>query len=142
MENTGGKRLGGGIRTSFPRPACPGPAALPRHRHPETVLRRARLPAWPPRPGRPPGRARGGAMANTSARRMTLRQLLTASEKCSRDLANELRSTLLVRVSDARELSRPVRGRSHYPTVLAVANALNKLGEAHEEIQALTAFLT
>jgi len=81
-------------------------------------------------------------MVNKSARRMTLRQLLTASEKCSRDLANELRSTLLVRVSDARELSRPVRRRSHYPTVLAVANALNKLGEANEEIQALTAFLT
>jgi len=78
---------------------------------------------------------------NKPARRMTLRQLLTSSEKCSRDLAEQLQSTLLVRVADARELSRPVRRRSHYPTVLALVNALHKLGEATEEIQALVSFL-
>ena len=78
---------------------------------------------------------------NKPARRMTLRQLLTNSEKCSRDLGEQLHSTLLPRVSDARDLSRPVRRRSHYPTVIALVNALNKLGEANDEIQALVGFL-
>jgi hypothetical protein len=79
--------------------------------------------------------------ANRPGRRMTLRQLLTHSEKCSRDLGEQLRATLLPRISDARDLSRPVRRRSHYPTVVALVNALNRLGEAHEEIQALVGFL-
>jgi len=78
---------------------------------------------------------------NKPARRMTLRQLLTHSEKCSRDLGEQLVATLLPRVSDARDLSRPVRRRSHYPTVIALVNALNKLSEANDEIQALVGFL-
>jgi len=61
------------------------------------------------------------------ARRMTLRQLLTHSEKCTRDLAEHLQATLLQRVTDFRDLSRPVRRRSHYPTLLALHNALQKL---------------
>jgi NTP pyrophosphatase (non-canonical NTP hydrolase) len=79
--------------------------------------------------------------ANKPARRMTLRQLLTSSEKCSHDLAEQLHSTLLSRVADCRELSRPVRRRSNYPTVVALSNALRKLGEAEEEIEALVGFL-
>ena len=39
------------------------------------------------------------------------------------------------------DLSRPVRRRSHYPTVVAVMNALNKLSEANEETEALVDFL-
>jgi hypothetical protein len=72
---------------------------------------------------------------------MTLRQLLTNSEKCSRDLAEQLHSTMLSRVADCRELSRPVRRRSHYPTVIALVNALNKLQQANEEIDAVVTFL-
>jgi len=79
--------------------------------------------------------------ADKPARRMTLRQLLTHSEKCSRDLGEQLHSTLLSRVSDCRDLTRPVRRRSHYPTVLALVNALNKLQQANEEIQGLVNFL-
>ena len=79
--------------------------------------------------------------ANKPARRLTLRQLLTNSEKCSHDLAEQLHSTLLSRIADCRELSRPVRRRSHYPTVIALVNALKKLGEAQEEIEALVGFL-
>ena len=79
--------------------------------------------------------------ANKPTRRMTLRQLLTHSEKCARDLGEQLQSTLMPRVTDARDLSRPVRRRSHYPTVIALVNALNKLSEANDEIQALVTFL-
>jgi len=78
---------------------------------------------------------------NPNVRRLTLRQLLTASEKCTRDLAEQLHTTLLSRAADCRDLSRPVRRRSHYPTVVAVMNALNKLSEANEETEALVDFL-
>jgi hypothetical protein len=73
--------------------------------------------------------------------RMTLRQLLTHAEKCSRDLIEHLQATLLPRVSDMRELSRPVRRRSHYPTLLAMQNALRKLLEAGAETEVLATYL-
>ena len=75
------------------------------------------------------------------ARRMTLRQLLTHSEKCSRDLTEHLHTTLLAQVSDFRDLSRPVRRRSHYPTLVAMQNALKKLVAARDEAQALANYL-
>jgi hypothetical protein len=75
------------------------------------------------------------------ARRMTLRQLLTHSEKCSRDLIEHLQSTLLQQVSDFRDLSRPVRRRSHYPTMVAVQNALKKLMAAGNEAQTVADYL-
>jgi len=78
---------------------------------------------------------------NPQIRRMTLRQLLTSAEKCSRDLADQLRSTLLARTADCRDLSRPVRRRSHYPTVVALVNSMNKLEEAGGEMAALVDFL-
>jgi len=73
--------------------------------------------------------------------RMTLRQLMTYAEKCSRDLAEHLQANLLPRISDIRELSRPVRRRSHYPTLLAIQNALRKLLEANTETQELANYL-
>lgn len=75
------------------------------------------------------------------ARRMTLRQLLTHSEKCSRDLGEQLHTTLLPRNTDCRELSRPVRRRSHFPTVIALLNALHKLELADQETQTLADYL-
>jgi len=75
------------------------------------------------------------------ARRMTLRQLLTHSEKCARDLAEHLHTTVLVRNTDCRELSRPVRRRSHYPTIVALVNALHKLQIANQETQVLADYL-
>ena len=45
-------------------------------------------------------------------RRMTLRQLMTHSEKCARDLIEHLSSTMLPHVNDFRDLNRPVRRRS------------------------------
>jgi hypothetical protein len=78
---------------------------------------------------------------NRPVRRMTLRQLLTHSEKCSRDLIEHCQATLLSRISDFRDLSRPVRRRSHYPTMLALQNALKKLLEAGEEAMAMAQYL-
>jgi hypothetical protein len=74
-------------------------------------------------------------------RRMTLRQLLTHSEKCSRDLLEMCNSVLLARIGEFRDLSRPVRRRSHYPTMLAIGNALKKLGTVDEETQAMAEYL-
>ena len=72
---------------------------------------------------------------------MTLRQLLTHSEKCSRDLLEMCNSVLLARIAEFRDLSRPVRRRSHYPTMLAIGNALKKLGTVDEETQAMAEYL-
>src|SRR5262249_46945501 len=77
-------------------------------------------------------------MAEKTLRRMTLRQLLTHSEKGARDLVEHLQATVLPRCSDCRELSRPVRRRSHYPTLVAVQNALKKLQEAAQQAQEMT----
>ena len=65
-------------------------------------------------------------MTERPFRRMTLRQLLTHSEKCTRDLIEHFQATLLPRVTDFRDLSRPVRRKSHYPTMVALLNALNR----------------
>jgi hypothetical protein len=74
-------------------------------------------------------------------RRMTLRQLMTHSEKCARDLAEHLQASLLPCVSEYRDLSRPVRRKSHYPTLVALANALKKMEQAGEESRALADYL-
>src|SRR5262245_51224889 len=79
--------------------------------------------------------------AEKPIRRMTLRQLLTHSEKCARDLTDLVHTNFLGRVSDFRDLSRPVRRRSHYPTMLAMLNALKKLEDSAEQLQALADFL-
>ena len=67
-------------------------------------------------------------------RRMTLRQLLTHSEKCSRDLIEQINGNFVPSVSDFRDLNRPVRRKSHYPTLFAVMNALTKLEKATSEL--------
>ncbi len=95
-----------------------------------------------------PGRAGGGArrlnyaetiaMSNQySIRRMTLRQLLTSTDKCARDLLDLVYTTFLSQLSDFRDLSRPVRRRSNFPTMIAMQNALRKLVKNHEEVQLL-----
>jgi hypothetical protein len=74
-------------------------------------------------------------------RRMTLRQLLTHSEKVVRDLIEHMKTEFTSRAQDYRELTRPVRRRSHYPTLIALHNALQKLGDAGEEAQQLSGYL-
>jgi len=86
--------------------------------------------------------SRGFYMSNEGPlRRMTLRQLLTHSEKCSRDMLELCNTALLTRLSEFRDLSRPTRHRSNYPTMLAIGNALKKVTTAHEEIHAMTDYL-
>jgi hypothetical protein len=74
-------------------------------------------------------------------RRLPLRDLLTDAEKRSRDLAEHLSNTWLPRVTDLRDLSRPLRRKSHYPTLLALQNALQRViqltGESSELIDYL-----
>lgn len=77
-----------------------------------------------------------GMASNQNIRRMTLRQLLTASEKCTRDLIELFQSGFMNRVGDFRDLSRPVRRRSHYPTMLAMHNSLRKLQEISDQTRA------
>ncbi len=74
-------------------------------------------------------------------RRMTLRQQLTHAEKCSRDVIEHINGNLLPSVSDVRDLSRPVRRRSHYPTMVSLSNALNKLQRAGVEITQILEYL-
>lgn len=61
--------------------------------------------------------------------RLPLRQLLASSDKCTRELHEMVHTQLLQRIAEARELSRPVRRRSHYPTMMALQNGLRRLHE-------------
>jgi hypothetical protein len=63
-------------------------------------------------------------------RRMTLRQQLTHAEKCSRDLIEHFQTTILPYLTDLRDLSRPVRRRSHYPAMVALINSLKRVQQA------------
>jgi hypothetical protein len=75
------------------------------------------------------------------ARRMTLRQQLTHAEKCSRDIIEHLQGSLLPSISDVRDLSRPVRRRSHYPTMVSLSNSVNKLQQAGTEVTQMLEYL-
>jgi hypothetical protein len=84
---------------------------------------------------------RPNMVLDQSFRRMTLRQLLTLAEKCSRDLQEQLKGTLAPRVAEFRDLSRPVRRRSHYPTLKSMRNALTRLQDAEKEVTAMVEYL-
>ena len=74
-------------------------------------------------------------------RRLPLRDLMTDAEKRSRDVAEHMHSTWGSCATDLRDLSRPLRRKSHYPTLLALQNALQKVltltGETGELIDYL-----
>ena len=72
-----------------------------------------------------------------SSRRLTLRQLLTVAEKSSRDLIEQLQISVLGQISDFRDLSRPVRRRSHYPTMVSLQNAMKKMLNAHHDAETI-----
>ncbi|CAN5186833.1 hypothetical protein BH10PLA2_BH10PLA2_28030 [soil metagenome] len=67
------------------------------------------------------------------SRRMTLRQQMTHVEKLTRDMIEHVNCTLLTHISDLRDLSRPIRKKSHYPTLVAMANSLNKVTQSTAE---------
>jgi hypothetical protein len=74
-------------------------------------------------------------------RRLPLRDLLTDAEKRTRDLIEQLHVTFLTRAADLRELSRPVRKRSHFPTIQALLNALQKMQQTADETEQLISYL-
>jgi hypothetical protein len=74
-------------------------------------------------------------------RRLTLRQLLAGSDKASRELYETVHTHYLQRLADARDLSRPVRRRSHYPTMTALQNGLRRLNEASDHVDQQLALL-
>jgi hypothetical protein len=78
---------------------------------------------------------------NKPVKRMTLRQLLTHSEKCARDLIELVHTGFLGKVGDFRDLSRPVRRRSHYPSMIALQNSLKKVIETVKQTQELSDLL-
>jgi hypothetical protein len=80
--------------------------------------------------------------AEKSFRRLPLRDLLTDAEKRARDLAEHMHVTWLGRINDLHELSRPVRRRSHFPTLLALLNAFQKFDEVNQETQRMLDYLS
>jgi len=66
-------------------------------------------------------------------RRLPLRDLLTDAEKRARDLAEHYARTWMAGVADLRDLSRPVRRKSHFPTLLAMQNSLQKVLRLNQE---------
>lgn len=76
-------------------------------------------------------------MAEKSLRRLPLRQLLASSDKATRELAELVHTHLMPRVADFRDLTRPVRRKSHYPTMIAFVNGLRRLTQANEQLQAM-----
>jgi hypothetical protein len=80
-------------------------------------------------------------ITDKSFRRLPLRDLLTDAEKRTRDLADHFTAVWMARLADLRDLSRPVRKRSHYPTLLALRNSLEKVTSLSEESQRLIDYL-
>jgi hypothetical protein len=74
-------------------------------------------------------------------RRLPLRDLLTDAEKRARDLIDQLSNTVLARVTDLRDLSRPIRRKSHYPTLVALQNSLQKYLQSNEETEGMIEYL-
>lgn len=74
-------------------------------------------------------------------RRLPLRDLLTDAEKRSRDVSDNLNNNLLLKVSDLRDLSRPVRKKSHYPTLIALKHSLERVVEMTNEAEELIEYL-
>jgi C4-dicarboxylate-specific signal transduction histidine kinase len=74
-------------------------------------------------------------------RRLPLRDLLTDAEKRSRDVVEHITNTWLAKVADLRDLSRPLRRKSHYPTLLALQNSLQRVVQLSGETDELLDYL-
>ena len=74
-------------------------------------------------------------------KRMTLRELLIHAEKCTRDLIEQFHGDVLPHVADYRDLNRPVRRRSHYPTLQTLVNSQRSLDQSLDESLTLCDYL-
>jgi len=72
-----------------------------------------------------------------SVRRLPLRDLLTDAEKRTRDLAERLHTTVREYIDDLRDLSRPQRKKSAFPTLVALHNSLTRFLRADQDTTAL-----
>lgn len=80
-------------------------------------------------------------MSDKTLHRLTLRQLLTSSDKTTHEVAEVVYEQLLPCVHDFHELTRPNRRKSHYPTMVAFQNSVRRLVEAHDRLQAMIGVL-
>lgn len=80
-------------------------------------------------------------MMNQPTRRIPLRDLLTDAEKRVRDMIDHFHVGWATRASDLRELSRPVRKKSHFPTLVALKHSLERLQQLDQEGEAMLAQL-
>ena len=76
-------------------------------------------------------------MADKALRRLPLRKLLASSDKATREVAELVHTHLLPRVADFRDLSRPVRRKSHFPTMMAFHNGMRRLIEANDQLMTM-----
>lgn len=78
-------------------------------------------------------------------RRLTLQQLLVHTEKHCKEVHDNFRITVWPSLSEFRDLARPVRKRSNFPTMVALQNSLNHVvtnfKEADEMVKALMEWL-
>lgn len=72
---------------------------------------------------------------------MSLEQVLSRASDCARALARHLQSTMVLRLADFHDLSRPIRQRSRYPTFIVMEHGLQRVEEAHTHVRALTQYL-
>lgn len=80
-------------------------------------------------------------MSDQPLHRLPLRQLLASSDKTTRELAELVYTHFIPRVSDFRDLTRPVRRRSTYPTMQSFLNGLRRMTEAHDQLCGLVNLL-
>ena len=72
---------------------------------------------------------------NKALRRLPLRQLLASSDRTARETSELVHTHLLQRLADFRDLTRPVRRKSHYPTMQALQNGLRRMLEVNDQLQ-------
>ncbi len=70
-------------------------------------------------------------------RRLPLRELLTDAEKRTRDLINQFANDWVVRASEVRDLSRPLRRKSNYPSFAAMLHAIEQFIELDKVTDAM-----
>src|SRR5438270_8021640 len=77
-----------------------------------------------------------------SSRRLPLRDLLIVAEKHTRDLIEKVGSDWLKTIADLRNLSRPVRKRSPFPTLVALHHAMENTLKSQDELAEMMELLT
>ena len=68
---------------------------------------------------------------------MTLRDLLTHTEKMTRDVIETVHGQYMPKVTEFRELSRPARKKSQYPTLLGLDHAAQRVEVAVTDLRGL-----